>query len=101
MMGLIDSFVEKRERVCGKEEKKEYLFCKSLTADLMTLPTEYEWAKNEIWNVVFKYQMTNMRRAQFLPEKLFQSSPSYNTIQPHPVQSTSYAKLSFNPATPI
>ena len=95
MMGLIDSFVEKRERVYGTEENKEYLFCKSLTADLMTLPTEYEWlmAKNEIWNVVFKYQTTNMRRAQFLPEKPFQSSPSYNTIQPHPVQSTSYAKL--------
>lgn len=50
MMGLIDSFVEKRERVYGTEENKEYLFCKSLTADLMTLPTEYEWlmAKNEI-----------------------------------------------------
>ena len=50
MMGLIDSFVEKRERVYGTEENKEYLFCKGLTADLMTLPTEYEWlmAKNEI-----------------------------------------------------
>lgn len=37
---------EKRET----KENKEYLFCKSLTADLMTLPTEYEWlmAKNEI-----------------------------------------------------
>lgn len=32
----------------GTKEKKAYLFCKSLTADLMTLPTEYEWAKNEI-----------------------------------------------------
>lgn len=48
MMGLIDSFVEKRERVYGTEENKEYLFCKSLTAHLMALFTESERLKKRL-----------------------------------------------------
>ena len=42
MMGLRDSFAGKGKKANEKEDNKEYLFCKSLTADLMVLPTEYE-----------------------------------------------------------
>ena len=53
----------KRKAEETKEESKEDLFCRSLAADLKDLPC-YErcLARNEIRNVIFKYQMSVMNK---------------------------------------
>ena len=56
-MGLRYFFAEKKKKANETEDNKKFLFRKSLTVDLMALPTKYEIlvAKNEIRNVSFKY----------------------------------------------
>ena len=56
-MGLRYFFAGKKKKANETEENKEFLFCNSLTVDLMALPTKYEIlvAKNEIRNVSLKY----------------------------------------------
>ena len=55
-MGLRCFFTKKKKKANETEESKDFLFCKSLTVDLMALPTKYEIlvAKNEIRNVSLK-----------------------------------------------
>lgn len=92
MMGLRYSFAEKRRKANKTEKNKAYLFCKSLTAGLMTLLTKYERLipKNESRIVLFKNQMANLSHsAVSSPEAsqtYFNQIPA-STIQPHSVHS--------------
>ena len=107
-MGLRDSFAEKRKTANETEENKEYLFCKSVNADIMPLPAEFErlMPKNEIRIVLLKYQMAKMRRSALSsPEAnqtYFNQIPAgtieYNPTQCNPSHMQSFNSLSATPS---
>ena len=106
------------DRISGKrkaddqtnEETNEDLFCKSLAADLKELPP-YErcMAKNEMRNILFKYQMSVMtnqhHQTSFQAERAHQST-QYGFTQFNQPSSfnrfpTSFSAITSPPATPV
>ena len=62
MRSLNETIAEKRRKVSQKEDDAEDLFCKALASELKELPKIAKYmAKNEIRNVIFKYQMSAMK----------------------------------------
>ena len=85
----------KRKAEETKEESKEDLFCRSLAADLKDLPC-YErcLARNEIRNVVFKYQMSVMNKQH---QQANPQTAQYGFMQ---YTNTPLSNMSSPPATP-
>ena len=62
MNSLRETIAERRKQASQKEDDADDLFCKALASELKELPNMAKcMAKNEIRNVIFKYQMSVMR----------------------------------------
>ena len=62
MNSLRETIAERRKQTSQKEDDADDLFCRTLASELKELPNMAKcMAKNEIRNVIFKYQMSVMR----------------------------------------
>ena len=96
---LSENVSKKRKTVNSIEETKEDLFCKAISADLKDLPP-YERciAKNEIRNIMFKFQMSVMTKQQNSQARVNYDDPRFNVSGNTSARSPTLNNWGSNPA---
>ena len=98
-----ENIAKKRQKQADKKDEKsaEELFCCSLAAELKEL-LEYErcMAKNELRNVIFKYQMMVLNRQHQVPNYT-ERQDSCECLMSGLTSQQSHTHISSPPSTPI
>ena len=98
-----EDIVEKQRKQAEKKEEKsaEELFCSFLAAELKELPEHERYmTKNELQNVIFKYQMMVLNRQRQIPNYRERQDSCQYFMSGIPSQ-YSHTQISSPPATPI